>query len=127
MSDCVCRGEDCGAALTAVRAAGTVAELADESHFGASIRRCPRCGQAFLILFCERIDWADSDDPQTWIAVPLGNDEVKRLRDANVADDEYAILRVITGNRRFLVHDMPKGEPATLTWRTGPLYIPPHD
>jgi len=101
--------------------------LVDESHFGASILRCVRCGQHFLSLFCERVDWADSDDPQTTVAVPVSADEVRRLRTANVVADENAILEIVANERRFLYHDMPKGAAETLAWKTRLLFIPGHD
>ena len=41
--------------------------------------------------------------------------------------EEYAIRRIIANDRRFLYHDMPKGEADTLAWKTGPLIIPGHD
>ena len=78
-------------------------------------------------MFCEYVDWADGDDPQEWLAVPVSEDEVQRLRTANVAADENAILGIVTDERRFLFHDMPKGQAATLTWMTRVLYIPGHD
>ena len=63
-SPCVCLGTDTLAAKQAIRKAPRVAELVDESHFMASIGRCDSCGRLFLTLFCERVDWADSDGPQ---------------------------------------------------------------
>jgi hypothetical protein len=62
-------GDDCLAAKEAIRKAQHIAGLVDESHFIVSIRRCVRCGQHFLIMFCERIDWADGDDPQTRVEI----------------------------------------------------------
>jgi hypothetical protein len=99
----------------------------DESHFIVSILRCVRCGQHFLSLFCERIDWADSDDPQTRVMVPVSVDEVQRLQTANIAADENTILEIVANERRFLYHDMPKGAADTLAWMTRLLFIPGHD
>jgi hypothetical protein len=124
---CACLGDDVAAARDALRAAKSVTQLADESHFMADIERCAVCGQLFVTLFCECVDWADSDDPATRIAAPISADEAEQLRWANVAADENAILRVISGPRRLLVHDMPKGADATIVWVTRPLYIPAHD
>ena len=106
---------------------GTSPQLVDESHFGVSIRQCVRCGQHFLTLFCERVDWADGDDPQTWAAVPVAEGEAAKLQAADVAADEHVILGIITSDRRFLVHDMPKGRPDRLVWQTGRPYVPAHD
>jgi len=126
-SPCVCVGDDCAAAKDAVRKAGRIVELVDESHFMAAIRQCAHCGQPFLTLFCERVDWANGDDPQTWIAVPVDEGEAQQLRGAAVAANENVMLDIIAGERRFLYHDMPKGAPDRLEWRRGRLFIPPHD
>ena len=124
---CICLGDDSAAALEAIRKTKHIAELVDESHFGVSILRCVKCGQHFLSLFCERVDWADSDDPQTRMAVPVSEDEVQRLQTANIAADENVILEIVANDRRFLYHDMPKGAPETLAWKTRLLFIPGHD
>lgn len=124
---CICLGDDSLAAKEAIRKAEHIATLVDESHFGASILRCVQCRQHFLSLFCERVDWADSDDPQTTVAVPISEDEVQRLKTASVAADENAILEIVAHERRFLYHDMPKGAAETLAWKTRTLFIPGHD
>ena len=124
---CICVGDDIVAASEAIRKAEHIVMLVDESHFGVSILRCIRCGQHFLSLFCERVDWADSNDPQTRVVVAVSEDEVQRLQTANIAADEYAILDIVANERRFLYHDMPKGAPETLVWKTRPLFIPGHD
>ena len=124
---CICLGDDCLAAKEAIREAKRTVELVDESHFMVSIEQCIRCGQHFLTLFCERVDWADSDDPQTAVAIPVSEDEVQRLKTVNVAADENAILEIVANERRFLYHDMPKGAAETLAWKTRTLFIPGHD
>ena len=124
---CDCIGDDGAAAKKAILATRDLARLVDESHFGVSIRQCGRCGQRFLTIFCERVDWVDSDDPQAWIAAPVSEDESAKLQAADVAGDEYAIVRVLPDVRRILYNDMPKGAPDTLTWMTRRLFIPGHD
>ena len=126
-NQCICLGDDSLAAREAIRKAKHIVELVDESHFVVSILRCIRCGQHFLSLFCERVDWADSDDPQTRVVVPVSADEVQRLQTANIAADENVILEIVANERRFLYHDMPKGAAETVEWKTRPLFIPGHD
>ena len=111
---CPCLGDDANAAQEALRAARCVDDFVDESHFGAGTKRCVACGEHSLTLFCERVDWADSDDPPTWLAVPITDDKVVRLRGADIAADENAILAIVDGPRRLLYHDMPKDQPETL-------------
>ena len=74
-----------------------------------------------------RLIRADSDDPQTRVVVPVSEDEVQRLQTANIAADENVILEIVANERRFLYHDMPKGGPETLVWKTRLLFIPGHD
>jgi hypothetical protein len=124
---CICLGDDCRAAKEAIRQAENLVMLIDESHFRVSILRCVRCGQHFLSLFCERVDWADGDDPQTTVGVPVSEDEVQRLKTANVAANENAILEILANERRFLYHDMPKAAAETLAWKSRTLFIPGHD
>lgn len=124
---CSCVADDPVSAKAAIRKAEHIIRLVDESHFGVSISRCKQCTQHFVTLFCERVDWADGDDPQTWVAVPVSADEVQRFRAADIAADEYAILDIVSGDRRFLYHDMPKGAAEKLVWKTGPLFVPGHD
>ena len=124
---CACLDHDSATAKEAIRKSRCIVELVDESHFMVSIRQCGRCGQHFLTLFCERVDWTDGDDPQKWLAVPVAKDEVQRLRTANVAANENVILEIVANERRFLYHDMPKGEPAKLEWKNRTLFIPAHD
>ena len=124
---CICLGDDSLAAREAIRKAKHIAGLVDESHFIVSILRCVRCGQHFLSLFCERVDWVDGDDPQTSVAVPVSEDEVRKLQTANIAADENAILEIVANERRFLYHDTPKSAAETLAWKTRTLFISGHD
>jgi hypothetical protein len=126
-SACACLGADTLAAKQAIRTAPRVAVLADESHFMASIERCDSCGQHFLTIFCERVDWVDSDDPQTWLAFPVSADEMRQLQAANVAADESTLTAIVASPQRFLYHDTPKGAARVFEWRTGTLHIPGHD
>ena len=126
-SPCACLGPDTLAAKQAIRKAPRVAVLADESHFMASIERCDSCGQHFLSLFCERADWVDGDDPQTWLAFPVSADEARQLQAANVAADENTLMAIVAKPQRFLYHDTPKGAAGVFEWRTGTFHIPGHD
>lgn len=124
---CICLGEDCEAAKHLIRQASDFTHLVDTSHFLVSLRRCPQCGQYFLTMFCERVDWVDGQDPQEWIAVPLTSEEVLKLQTADLRADEKAICTILSNDRIFLYHDMPKGRASTLMWRKGPLFVPWHE
>lgn len=126
---CGCEDEDAGRAKASIRAAIGYAELIDESHFRAVIRRCPVCGGQFLTMFGERVDWADGDDPQTWIGVQISETEAAAIMSgwSSGPIDEALLARVLVGERRMVYHDMPKGTPEVLERRTGLLMIPAHD
>jgi len=124
---CICQAEDCAVATDALRKASQVHPLVDTSHFIASIVQCPRCSQCFLKLFCERVDWADGDDPQCRIFVPITEDEANQLHASPITSDENVIMSIVTGKRRILIRDMPKGAPESLEWKISRVYIPAHD
>ncbi|MGH7132509.1 MAG: hypothetical protein ACREJO_11240 [Phycisphaerales bacterium] len=126
-ASCPCVSDDPAVAKEALRKAAATDTLVDESHFRVTIRRCPLCGQHFLHIFCERVDWADGDDPQAWITAPITEGETHTLRATNIAADEDYLLRALPGTRRFLHRDAPKGSPETLVWLHDTLFIPAHD
>lgn len=100
-------------------------ELIAESHFHVMIRACPACGQRFLSVFTEMIDWVGGDDAQSWGLLPLTAAEADALiarRDALTEND----LCAVAPGRRCLHYDHPTGEPARTFWGLG-LDIPPHD
>jgi hypothetical protein len=125
-SSCLCFSPDTAAAMATIRKSPSVAQLHDDSHFIVTLRRCDACGGQFLSLFCERVDWADGDDPQTRVMVPVNPEEAAQLRALAPFDEGHA-MRILSGTRRFLYHDMPKGAGETLEWRTGAFFIPAHD
>jgi len=98
-------------------------ELVDESHFHVLVLSCPECGQAFLSVFMESIDWDDGDDPQFWSVVPIEEAERDSLFRAAASERD---LRGIAHGRRSLFRSAPKGEPQSNTWATGVVLVP-HD
>jgi hypothetical protein len=104
----------------------SVARLLDEPHFGVSILECPECGQAFVSVFAETIDWADGDDPQEWRVVPVTAVEAQALVAQGDGVKLGAIEEVGVG-RRFLEVSHPKAGPKRIAGRAGALLLPPHD
>lgn len=93
-------------------------ELVDESHFGAHITRCDACGQRFLVIFTETIDWSDGDDPQYWTIIPVTADEVEALARPGQPPSE-AELSAVGPGRRSLWRNAPKGKPIECFWNEG--------
>lgn len=129
VTTCCCQCDECGLAAAAIRRAERIAQLVDDSHFIVSIAQCrvPGCGQRHITMFCECVDWADSDDPQSWVAAPISEAEAAQLQSTDVAADENRILAILSTPRRFLFRNMPKSAPETIEWKHGPVFIPGHD
>lgn len=100
-------------------------ELIDESHYHVMIRACPQCGQRFLSVFTERIDWSNGDDAQHWHVVPITKREAAALKRRGSALTEIEI-NAMGSNRRSLVRNYPTGEGPREFWGTG-IIVNPHD
>lgn len=98
--------------------------LVDESHFMIKLRVCAGCGQQFVSVFTETIDWQDGDDPQLSSLMPVTPDESAALQRAGGAP--AAVLRELAPQRRSLCHDFPKGGPKRSFWTQG-IVIGPYD
>lgn len=117
-----CAGDDEAQAWQATQAART-GTFVQESHFSVHRSQCS-CGQAFITVFTERVDWKDGEDDQRWLVLAVTNDELARLK----ADDALsATIEQLGQRRRFLERAFPTGKDITLTWRAGALRIGPHD
>jgi hypothetical protein len=118
----LCFGEDAAAAYAHRFAPSHV--LIDESHFGVSVRRCPACGQSFVHVFTEFVDWVDGDDPQYTDLVPVTDEEAADLSSQGEHVDLHAI-EALGAARRRLVMSHPKGGPRRVFWTTGGLSVRP--
>ncbi|MEW5737603.1 MAG: hypothetical protein AB1938_01690 [Myxococcota bacterium] len=119
-----CTSADAMAAWEAMRARRGKS-LVQESHFGVHLTQCA-CGQRFVVVFTERIDWQGGEDDQTWLSAPVTAEEASRLERALEADVPRAATEVATG-RRFLVRSHPPGSPLSAWWCEDGFAIGPHD
>jgi hypothetical protein len=99
-------------------------DLVDESHVRVTIRACAACGQRFLSVFTETIDWDGGDDPQYWTLMPLTEAEAARLVGLGSALNGAA-LEALGRDRRCLRRDHPKDGERTY-WGIG-MVLGPHD
>lgn len=120
-----CCGLPPEAAWEARRRFVEVAELVDESHYHVRVLACA-CGQHFLSVFTETVDWVDGEDPQRSVLLPLTDPERARLL-APGASFATTQLDRDAGTRRFLVMDHPKHGDRTLRWQDGGFAVGPHD
>jgi len=99
-----------------------VASLVEESHFGLSLHACAACGQRFVQVFAERIDWVGGEDPQDWLLVPISAAEADAL--GTVGEGALASL----APRRYLTRFWPSAAGAPESrWCDGAIFVPPHD
>ncbi len=118
----LCFGEDPTAASN--HNLETRSTLIDESHFDVALRRCPACGQQFVCIFTEFVDWADGDDPQYCDRLPLTATEADALAAQGAAVDLKQIEE-LGRDRRRLKMDHPKGKPRQVAWADGGLSVYP--
>lgn len=116
-----CAGPDATAAWAALHAVHEASPVR-EVHFGIDVKRCA-CGQPWVVVFAERVDYRDGDDDQTWLAVPVTNAEVAVLTTCEPSRLSRAVAE-LGRDRRFLLRSNASG-PAS--WREGGFAIPPHD
>lgn len=121
-----CFGEDPAAAWESLSQAELVADLTEESHLDVSVVACGSCGQRFVKVFTERIDWVGGEDDQTWLLLPVLPAEVLQLQQCPVAELRAVVTRIGEG-RRFVMHWYPTGGALGTAWRDGGFWIGPHD
>ena len=118
----LCYGEDADIVSANHHTVRVTDTVIDDSHFIVSLRRCPECGQRFLRIFTEFVDWQGGDDAQYTDVVPVTEDEAKRI----VQDGENVSLEYLgdlgTGRRRLQM-DWPTGGPRRLGWDTGAFFV----
>ena len=100
------------------------ARLMDESHFSVIIGSCTKCGQRFVSVFTEMVDWADGEDPQSWTVLPITKEEAGKLSEAG--SGIHSALNTLAPQRRSLCRDFPKGGNPTAYWSSG-IWVGPHD
>jgi len=100
--------------------------LIDEMHYRVIILTCNVCRQHFISIFTETIDWADGEDPQYWIIMPLTRQEAADLAHRRNSISEE-MLNVLASKRRSLRRDYPKeADKPSLSWATG-VSVRQHD
>jgi hypothetical protein len=120
-SEC-CGGDDAEAAAAyCFSRLTTTHRVVSDSHFGVSLRECPNCGQQFVVIFTEFVDWSGGDDAQYFDIVPLTGDEAAAL----VAEQnlDLGALGALGAGRRRLSVDWPTGAAKRTLWRTGPFPV----
>lgn len=89
--------------------------LVDESHYGVSLLACGACGQRFLSVFTERIDWTNGNDPQEYQLAPVSADEAAALVAEGTGITTPSIERAAAA-RYVLLHTSPSSGAPTTRW-----------
>jgi hypothetical protein len=45
--------------------------IIDDTHLIVRLLSCAVCRQKYLSIMTETIDWANGDDPQHWVSIPV--------------------------------------------------------
>lgn len=117
-----CWPESAEQAYEAWQVPTNVRDLVNESHFIVRVVACGSCGQHFLNVFTELIDWDDGEDPCSRRRVPLTREQAETLTDYPGEQR----LTVMVADRKCLAFDWPKDKPRAVYWTRG-LLIGPHD
>ena len=103
-----------------------VNELVDDSHFMVSIVECPKCGQRWVRIMTELVDWGEGNDSQARVLAPLTPEEAKQLAGFGSQITEQLLTEVVS-DRKHLVSSSPRSGGRGVGWIEGPLTILPHD
>ena len=91
-------------------------ELAFNSHFIVQLRRCAECGQQFVWIFGESVDWEGGEDAQHRSVVPVTAEEAESV--------ELPSLAALGDGRRYLETTWPTdSRKQAVGWATGELTI----
>lgn len=117
-----CWPESAEDAYDASRELQTTMILVEESHYIVRVVGCGSCGQRFLTVFTELIDWEDGEDPCSRRRLPLTERQSQMLW----KDPPPHLLTAIAPTRKCLAFDWPKHGDRQIFWARG-LQIGPHD
>jgi hypothetical protein len=116
-----CYGEDAETVLAyCIKNLETTHRINDDSHFGVSLRKCPECGQRFVSIFTEFVDWHGGDDAQYFDIVPVTPIEAKYI----VATEHLVRdLGKLGHRRRRVSSDWPTGGSKQISWKRGEFHV----
>lgn len=100
-----------------------IARLVDDPHDIIRIKACSNCGQRYVAVTTEFIDWEDGEDPIYRSVVPLTLEESERLLSQG-EDVDVRLIESLAKTRRYLQTSWPKEEKQeSVYWSQGNLHI----
>ena len=119
-----CWSADAKAAWEVIKTVPIQERLIDESHYIVLVRGCPACGQHYLQVTTETIDWDDGEDPIYGTVVPVDEAARHRLTTADPLGTD--VIEGVGVGRRSLKYDFPKGQEPSVYWSRG-VRVGQHD
>jgi hypothetical protein len=119
-----CYGDDAQTVLAYYYERGLESDqrVVDDSHFGVSLRHCRECGQRFVWIFSEFVDWTGGEDAQYSDIVPVTADEAATVAAAG-EDVDLRYLGSLGAGRRRLCSDWPTGGDKRIRWGYGVFWV----
>lgn len=112
-----CWSADVDAAWEVIKTVPVHERLIDESHYMVLLRHCQACGQHYLQVTTETVDFYDGEDPIYRTVVPI--DEAERQRLLAAAPLRTDVIERIGVDRQALKYDLPKGQEPSVYWVVG--------
>lgn len=116
-----CWGGDAQSAVPKLNSLPHGGLLVDDLHLIIGKRSCADCGQLFVTVFTETIDWVDGEDPQHRSYMPVSGAELAEVAKLDESDMHSALLE-IGRSRRTLEWDNPKSGIKKMHWSGGLFY-----
>jgi hypothetical protein len=101
-----------------------IASLVDDPHDIVRVVSCSKCGQRYVAVTTEFVDWQDGDDPIYRSIVPVTLDESERML-AQGANVDLRLIESLGSSRRHLCTSWPKGKDQSVYWSEGIVRILP--
>jgi hypothetical protein len=96
--------------------------IVDDPHFLVSLPRCRGCGQGFVSIFTEFVDWEGGDDAQHRDVVPVTPAETAIVVEQG-EDVDLRYLGSLGEGRRRLSTDRPTGDHKRTGWKVGRFWV----
>ena len=116
-----CYSTDANTAFELVLKTRVNNNLISESHLSVRLRKCKHCGQQYLVIFNEKIDWEHGEDPQHWKVLPISIDESKLILSSEKRNEQdlFQTIELIAIGRTTLNMEWPKKQNQRVSWGKG--------
>lgn len=123
-----CNAEDPEAAYAALSDSPRIDALISRAHFDIELLRCESCGQPWVYVYAEFVNFAGDEDPDYRDYVPISEEELRELTSLEDRSYDAITTRVksLAEGRTRLQADWPVGADGLRPrWTTEALVIAP--